>query len=341
MTGVLQGDRTTLLFTGDEVRSLLSMDACIAAVEAAFRRHAGSDSPAPAVLGMRFGKGGFHVKAAALSLERPYFVAKLNANHPENPRRFGLPTIQGVVALCDGENGRLLALMDSMEITRIRTAAATAVAAKHLARPDSASLMLFGCGRQGRAHIESLSRVLPLRRLIACDTAPGAAPALAVWANESLGLATVAVEAGHARARARECDVIVTCTPSRQPLLGIGDVGPGTFVAGVGADDAGKQELEPELLAAAQVVVDILDQCAMTGDLRHALDAGAMTRADVHAELAEVLTGRKTGRTTDEEITVFDSTGTALEDLAAAVALYERAVSSGRGGVALNLGGAS
>ncbi|HEY9284995.1 MAG TPA: hypothetical protein VIP46_16190, partial [Pyrinomonadaceae bacterium] len=120
------------------------------------------------------------------------------------------------------------------------------------------------------------------------------------------------------------------------PLLARGDVRPGAFVAAVGADNPTKQEIDPSLMRSSKIVVDLLDQCALIGDLRHALAAGAVTRADVHAELGEIIAGRKTGRTSAEEIIVFDSTGTALQDAAAAALAYERALRSGTG-LSLNL----
>jgi ornithine cyclodeaminase/alanine dehydrogenase-like protein (mu-crystallin family) len=129
----------------------------------------------------------------------------------------------------------------------------------------------------------------------------------------------------------RSSDVCVTCTPSRRPLLEREHVRPGTFVAAVGADSPDKQELHPALMAAGTVVVDVLDQCASIGDLHHALDAGALTRDNVHAELADIVTARKPGRRSRDEITIFDSTGTALEDVAAAAVVYERAVAAGAG----------
>ena len=126
-------------------------------------------------------------------------------------------------------------------------------------------------------------------------------------------------------------DVCVTCTPARKPFLFKDQVRPGTFVAAVGADSADKQELDPHLMAAGVVVTDVLDQCAAIGDLHHALDAGVMSRDAVYAELAEVVAGRKPGRRSPEEITIFDSTGTALEDVAAAVVVYEKAIAAGVG----------
>jgi alanine dehydrogenase len=319
----------TLILTQQDVRTLLGFDECIAAVEAAFRLHAEGRSLAPGMLGVRSRGGGFHIKAAGLELSRLYFVAKTNANFSGNPRRHGLPAIQGVIVLCDGEDGRPLAVMDSIEVTIRRTAAATAVAAKWLARPDSKVVTVCGCGRQGRAQLAALARVLPLQRAYAFDADEGVARAYARDLSAELGLdvraVTDFVEA------ARTSDVCVTCTPSRRPFLFRGHVRPGTFVAAVGADSSDKQELDPALMAAGVVVVDVLDQCAAIGELHHALDAGAVTRERVHAELADVVTGRKPGRRSADEITVFDSTGTALQDVAAAAIVYEKAVAAGAG----------
>ena len=325
----------TLVLTRSDVQALLGVDECIAAVEKAFRLHAEGRSLPPGVLGVPAPGGGFHIKAAGLELSRRYFAVKTNANFPDNPSRRGLPTIQGVIVLCDAEDGRPLAVMDSMEVTTRRTAAATAVAAKWLARPHARSVAICGCGVQGRAQLVALSRVLSLERAYAFDVDPAAARRYASDLAAELGIEVTAVT-GHADA-VRRSDVCVTCTPSRQAFLRREDVGPGTFVAAVGADSSDKQELDPALLAASVVVVDILEQCASIGDLHHALAAGAMSREDVHAELAEVIVCRKAGRRSDAEITVFDSTGTALQDVAAAAVVYERAVEA-RAGLAVALG---
>lgn len=319
----------TLLLTRADVRELLDLDQCRAAVEEAFRLHAAGESLEPGVLGVRARDGGFHIKAAGLKRDPPRFAAKTNANFSDNPRRHGLPAIQGVVVLCDAADGRVLAVMDSIELTIRRTAAATAVAARHLARPDSAVITVAGCGEQGRAHLRALVRVLPLRRAFAFDSDPDASRACAAELSRELGL-DIAVVADHVEA-VRASDVCVTCTPSRRAFLRREHVRPGTFVAAVGADSPDKQELDPSLLAAGVVVADVLDQCAVMGELHHALQAGAMSREDVHAELAELVSGGKPGRRSEDEITIFDSTGTALEDVAAAAAVYERAVEAGAG----------
>jgi len=318
----------TLILTRRHVQSLLGFDECIAAVEAAFRLHAEGRSLPPGVLGVRSREGAFHIKAAGLELSRLYFASKTNANFSDNPRRHGLPAIQGVIVLCDGDDGRPLAVMDSIEVIR-RTAAATAVAARRLARPDAKVVTICGCGNQGRAQLRALTRVLPLQRAYAFDADEATARAYARDLSAELNL-DVRPVTDHVEA-ARASDVCVTCTPSRQPFLFRDHVKAGTFVAAVGADSPDKQELETALVAASVLVVDVLDQCASIGELHHALDAGVVTRQSVHAELADVLTGRKPGRRSAEEITIFDSTGTALEDVAAAAVVYEKAVAAGAG----------
>ena len=312
-----------------DVAALLDLDTCIAAVERAFRLHGEGRGAAPAVASVPVAGGGFHVKAGTLDLGVPYFAAKTNANLPGNAGRYGLPTIQGVIVLADAERGTPLAVMDSMEITVLRTAAATAVAARYLARPDASVAAIVGCGAQGVAQLRGLARVRRLSRALVYDVRPEAARRLADTLAPELGI-PVTVAPGIAQA-ALAADLIVTCTPSREFLLGPDAVRPGAFVAGVGVDAEHKRELEPALLAAGAVVVDVLDQCAAFGDLHHALAAGLMTREAVRAELGQVVAGRKPGRTGPDEIVIFDSTGMALQDVAAAAAVYERAVEQGMG----------
>jgi alanine dehydrogenase len=279
--------------------------------------------------------GGFHIKAAGLTFHgRSFYAAKVNANFPLNPERFGLPTIQGVVVLCDAERGRPLALLDSMELTALRTAAATGVAARYLARPDSRVATVCGCGVQGRVQLRALTQVLRLENVYAFDHDPARAEGFAREMSEALGVRVEVVP--DLRRAVGESDVCVTCTPSRQPLLTRGDVRAGAFVAAVGADNPRKQELDPSLMASAKIVVDILEQCAVIGDLHHALEAGAVTKEDVYAELGEIVAGHKPARTSDEEVIIFDSTGTALQDVAAAAVVYEAALRAGVG-TSLNL----
>jgi ornithine cyclodeaminase/alanine dehydrogenase-like protein (mu-crystallin family) len=319
-------DRSTLILTRNDVRRLLSLADCIDAVEAAFRRQGERLDPAPRVLGLHVDGGGFHAKAAVVG---DYFACKLNGNFPSNRERHGLPTIQGVIVLSRTADGRVLAVMDSIEITILRTAAATAVAARALARADASTVTISGCGTQGAIHLQAIMETRKIRRAFLHDVDPGAARKLAEQVHWAPGI--VVEPTSELRDAVRQSDVVVTCTPSRAPLFAAADVRPGTFVAAVGADSEDKQELEPALLARATVVVDSLDQCATIGELHHALAAGVMTRDAVHADLGQLAAGRRPGRRTTDEIIVFDSTGTALQDVAAAALVHERARAAGVG----------
>ena len=322
--------RDTLVLSRHDVRRLISMDECIDAVEDAFRDHALGRSISPGVLGSHVPGGGFHVKTAGLATDHhSVFVAKVNANFPGNRSRFGLPTIQGVIVMYDAINGRPLAILDSIEITSIRTAAASAVAARHLAREDAATVTICGCGEQGRSQLRALTRVRPIRQVRAFDTDFAKAERYAQELAAELDVAVTPVrELG---AETHRTDIWVTCTTSRRWFVGRDHVAPGSLVLAVGADNEDKQEIEPALLAETTVVADVLDQCAAIGDLHHALELGVMRREDVHAELADVVSARRPGRQRDDEIIVFDSTGTALQDVAATQLVYNRAVATGVG----------
>jgi alanine dehydrogenase len=322
---------STLVVPRAEVGRILPMTACIDAVESAFLQHARGQTIPPGVLGAHVEGGGFHIKSAGLIGGvggRPVFAAKVNANFPGNPDRHNLPTIQGVIALFDAADGRLLALLDSIEITSLRTAAATAVAAKYLA-PDAATVTICGCGEQARSQLRALACVRNLRRVMALDVNAGRARQFAADMATELDLDVAVIrDPGDA---ARDTTLWVTCTPARRWFLGREHVAAGAFVAAVGADNPEKQEIEPELLAASVVVADVLEQCATIGDLHHAIASGLMRREDVRAELADVVSGRKAGRLSADEIVVFDSTGTALQDVALAALVFERALASGVG----------
>jgi alanine dehydrogenase len=316
-----------LLLSRSAVERLLTPDECIVAVEDAFRQHALGKTPSPWLLGMHVDNGSFHVKAGVLTLDRSYFAAKLNANFPQNAARHDLPTIQGVVALCDADNGLPLAVMDSMALTALRTAAASAVAAKYLARATCETALICGCGGQARAQVLALLRVRKPSRIRAYDQDAKRAAAFAAAIERETRVQAGVVE--NLRAAVSTSDIVVTCTTAEQFFIERDMVRPGTFVAGVGADNENKQELDPQLLAHSTVVADLIDQCAAIGDLHHALAANVMSRSDVHAELGEVVAGLKRGRTSEDEVIVFDSSGTALQDVAAAAAVYRRALDCG------------
>lgn len=313
----------TLILSRSEVADLLSIEEYIEAVEGVFQLYGEGKTQPPGILGVHAHDGGFHIKAGCLELDRSFFAAKINANFPQNVNRFGLPLIQGVIVLADAKNGYALAIMDSIEITIRRTGAATAVAAKYLARHDSESILICGCGNQGRVSIQALSKIFTLKHAFAYDVDGIQARR---FANELSAELKIPVETtADLREALKRSDICVTCTPSTRYFLKQEDVQPGTFVAAVGADSETKQELEPALLAHNKTIVDIIEQCASIGELHHAISSDLITRHHVHAELGEIVAGTKPGRTSPDEIIIFDSTGMALQDVITAAAIYTKA----------------
>ena len=320
----------TLIIGGADVRKVLSMHDCLSAVEEAFKLLGSGRASRPAVSSVRAAEGGFHIKSALVAVgEAEYFVSKTNANYPTNPSRLGLPTIQGTIVVHSASNGVPLAVIDSIEITAMRTAAATAIAARHLARSDATTLAIIGCGTQGLQHLRALSLVRNLRSATLYDANESAARALASRVASEFGFPVhVSSSIGEG---VKAADLIVTCTTSEEFLLHAADVRGGAFVAGVGVDAEHKRELSPDLLQQHTVVVDVLEQCAAFGDLHHAIERGVMTTADVYGELGSIVVGEKRGRSTPEETFVFDSTGMALQDATTAVMVLDRARAGGLG----------
>jgi ornithine cyclodeaminase/alanine dehydrogenase-like protein (mu-crystallin family) len=315
-----------LFLSRSDVARVMDLPAYVDAVEAGFRALASGKALAPPAAGFAVPGGSYHAKSAVLLGD--VVAIKLNGNYPDNPASNGLPTVQGVIYLADAGNGRPLALMDSIEITIQRTGAATALAARHLSRPDSKIAMICGAGVQGQVQLRAIAAAMPLERVHVWDVDGAKAERYAQEMSAALGLDVVAAED---LAAARDCDIVVTCTSARQAFLTRDHIRPGTFIAAVGADNHDKSEIAPSLYAACRVTVDSLEQAAEIGDLRHALASRAVSRDHVHATLAELITGGKIGRTAAADITLFDSTGMGLQDVASAAAVYRRALAAGIG----------
>ena len=319
----------TILLRRTDVKELLSLRDCIGAVEEIFRLQGQGKIPPSGILGVKARDGGLHVQASLLPRDKSYIIAKLNTNFPTNRRRSGLPTIQGVIVVCDAKNGSPLAILDSIDITIKRTAAASAVAAKYLARKNSSIATICGCGEQGRAQLRAMHAVLPLKKIYAFDLNQSAAKRFAAELGNELEIEIESVR--DLRRAIQKSDVCITCTTADEFFVRKEDVAFGTFIAAVGADDARKHEIDPALMASAKVVADSLEQCCTIGDTHHAIARGLMRKEDVYAELSEIVAGQKSARTNDDEIIVFDSTGVAIEDAVAAAAVCEKARAAGVG----------
>ena len=304
----------TLILTQSEVRSALTMEAAVAAVEQAFAAHARGETmmPAKVYLDLRKYNGDFR----AMPAYAPGSAGiKWVNSHPDNPVRHGLPTVLGMYILSDPVSAVPLAVMDATWLTAARTGAAAGVAAKHLAWPGSRTVGFIGCGVQAHTALAALRVVFEELEVLAHDRQAATAEAFAA-------------EVGGRVASARQacgCDVVCTATPSRSPVVERAWIGPGTHINALGADGPGKQELDGTILRDARIVIDDPHQAEGGGEINVPLARGELSLADVHATLGEVVNGDKPGREGDE-ITVFDSTGLAIQDVAVARIVYDEAV---------------
>jgi ornithine cyclodeaminase/alanine dehydrogenase len=320
----------THILTHTDVSTVLTMERAIHAVEQVMAAHGRSQVIAPDLLHADAPRGEFHIKTGGVlhGGDDGVFGLKANGGFFGN-HTLGLSNIVGIIYLADARTGCPIAVLDSVEISRVRTGAATAVAARRLARPDSAVVAVVGTGTQARTQIEALQHVLPIRRVRLVGRDPANTAARAAAFEAALGVEVEAVNS--VSAALKNADILVTCTPSRKPLVQLGDVRPGLFIAAVGADSPGKQELAAALTASCTVVADVHHQCVHVGELQHPIQAGLMTPEQVHAELGAVLCGERPGRTRPEEVTLYDSTGTALQDVAVGFEVYQAACARGLG----------
>ena len=325
----MTGD-TTIVLSARDVERLLPFEDCIDAIRATLCAHEAGRSRGPVATGFSLPAGSAHAKLAAIEQDgRTFLAVKANVNLPGNLEPRGRPTSQGALILFDGNDGRPLAVMDSIALTSVRTGATAAIAASHLAMDDAGTITIIGCGEQGEAQLRAMSLVRTLRFVWAIDIEKDKAERFATRFSDELGVPVE--QTNDLDAALAASDICVTCTTSSQPVVLSSHLHPGLFVAAVGADNPGKHEIHADALAQSRVVVDSLSACAAGGDLHHAIAAGAMTEAGVYGELSAIVAGQLPGRTSRDQVFVFDSTGTALQDVAAAILVYRRALSNSVG----------
>jgi len=240
--------------------------------------------------------------------------------HPDNEAQFGLPTVMGTIVYSDPETAFPLALIDGTTVTRLRTGSAAAVATRHLAREDASSLGLVGAGTQAYTQLEAIATVRDIEEVVVSDV-DSEAVAEFVGAFED----RFAVREGSID-EAAACDVVSTLTPVQQPI--VTEVGPDTHVNAMGADAAGKHEIADDVLGEATLVIDDYEQCTHSGEINVPWSEGLLDEEDIYAELGEIVVDAKPGRGKaggPEGVTVFDSTGLAIQDVAAAHVAYEHA----------------
>jgi len=304
-----------LVLSKKDLEQVMTMRETIDAVEGAFKGLALGEvvMPMPYIIDVSKHKGVWGVKSALINNQDVVGV-KLSSGYFENPAKYNLPSITGVVVVADSRLGIPLAVMDASLITAYRTGAVAGVAARHLARKGSEVAAIFGAGAQGRTQLMALNDVLKLKEARVYDVVSEASSRFAAEMGRRLGLETKVAQS--VQEALHDADVVSTATPSKEPYIKLDWISPGTHITTVGSDHKGKQELETRVYGKAKVVVDKREV---------ALEKDYLRPDQIHAELGEVVAGLKPGRTSDSELTVMDSSGLGIQDVAAGLAAYQLA----------------
>lgn len=318
----------TLLLTGKQVKKILAMENVLGAVEDAFK-HKGLEKvqmPPKAYL--------FYEKFDGDLRTMPSYVEDMDVSavkivnvHPQNAKNYGMRTVMGLLVLVDPHTGAPLAIMDATHITDMRTGAASAIASKYLARPNPRVLGIIGAGNQARTQMLALiTQYGSFDEVRIFDIYPEKSKAVArqfrrlyrdrIGRVRSVSSAKDAVSG---------CDIVVTATSSRSPIVMDEWVGEGTHINCIGADAPGKQELDSRILKRARVIIDDWEQASHSGEINVPLSKGELTKDDVNGEIGRIVAGLSSGRQSDTEITVFCSTGLAVQDCLTAKIVYDAA----------------
>lgn len=319
------------ILTEAELRETVPLDgAAVDCIDAAFRALAGGGVVMPPILSMAI-----HAFNGEVDVKTAYvpgvdsFALKISPGFFDNPK-IGLPSTSGLMILFSARTGQVEALLlDNGYLTDVRTAAAGAVAARHLAREDAACAAILGTGMQARLQLQALTLVRPIARAVIWGRDAAKAQRLADDLSQTLGIDVSAAD--DPRQAVGGADIIVTTTPATEPILAAEWLQPGQHVTAMGSDQANKNELDPAALARADLyVADRLSQTRTLGELRSAIAAGVMADGAYH-ELGAVCAGEAQGRTSPDAITIADLTGTGVQDTAIATLAAQRAAAAGLG----------
>ncbi|NHV98040.1 MAG: alanine dehydrogenase [Thaumarchaeota archaeon] len=304
-----------------DIERIVSIRELMDAMEDAFRAKTTGRVQMPTKVYVSLPDGDFRTMMAYIPDLEMACVKVVNV-HPKNPEKHGLPTVMATIILIEPNTGRPLAIMDGTYLTNMRTGATGGIAAKYLARKNSKIVGMVGAGAQARTQLLALNEVFRIEEVRVYARTKAECEKFSKD-MEPLGLNILIDE--NIEKTVRGCDILVTTTPVTQPLVKNEWVEKGMHINAIGADAPGKEELDPMILKRAKVVVDDYEQACHYGELNVPVSKGIFEREQIHAELGEIIVGRKAGRTSDDEITVFDSTGLAIQDLAAAALVYRKA----------------
>ena len=312
----------TMIITKNDVEKVLTPSVANKTVEKAFKAYGMGQADMPAKSYLYFEKGDLRAMPAYIHGQGFDIAGIKSVNvHPQNGR-YSLPTVMAVIILTDPKTGFPLAVLDGTYLTGMRTGAAGALAAKLLSKKNAEIAGFVGCGVQARTQLACTMEVRELKTIKVWQRSPEDkfAGQFCNWAQSAWKLETIISH--DIDEVTTNVDILFTTTPSRKPL--INKVSPGAHINAIGADAKGKQEISPEVLKRAKVVIDDWTQALHSGELNVPLQKKQLTEKDIYAELGEITAGKKKGRQSDEEITLFDSTGLAIQDVSCAYTVYKK-----------------
>ena len=321
-----------LILAWKDVEELLDMAEVIQSVETAFKEKGNQKVQMPPKIYLNFDSYDGDLRAMPAYLSSLGIAGVKIVNSHSKNRSIGLPTVMALIELVEPKNGRPLALLDGTMITSFRTGAASAVATKYLARKDSRVLGIIGAGVQSQTQINAISKIINIEEVNVFDADKKASERLTKFVADK-GISSKVLIKDNAKEVVIKADIVITVTPSRAPIVFADWLKEGVHINAIGADAPGKQELDPEILRKGKIIVDDVEQTVHSGEINYPISKGILSKEDIYAELGDIIVGNKEGRTSDSEITIFDSTGLAILDVAVGNMIYQKAIKENRGTV--------
>ncbi|CAN7418256.1 ornithine cyclodeaminase family protein [Pseudoduganella sp. LjRoot289] len=316
----------TLLLNKEQVGSLICMREVIGTVEEAYKAFNSNQVIQPDYIGIDLPspRGDIDFKLGYYKANEVISMKASSGGFINNPTTYGVPSGMGTILLFDARTCALICVMDGSLITGLRTGAAGAVSVKVLARKDAKKITSIGTGNQARMQIRAISEVMKIEEIHAWDSTRETLAKFKADIESEFGIPVIM--ANSKKDAVEQADILITTTRGKGPLVEAAWVKPGTHIVAIGTDTQGKQELDPELFRNAKIVNDSIEQCIEKGETWHPLVKNIIAKSDIHAEIGEILLGKKAGRENDEEITIFDSTGMAIQDNTTSNRIYRNAI---------------
>jgi len=316
----------TLLLKKEEVRRLICMKEVIGTVEEAYKAFNSDQVEQPDYIGIHLPppRGEIDFKLGYYKANEVISMKASSGGFINNPTAHGVPSGMGTILLFDARSCTLICVVDGSLITGLRTGASGAVSVKTLARKNAKKITSIGTGNQARMQIRAINEIMEIEEIHAWNRNPDTLSKYKTDIESELGIPVIM--ANSKQEAVEKADILITTTRGKGSLVEADWVKPGTHIVAIGTDQRGKQELDPALFRNAKVVVDSIAQCTEKGETWHPLSENIITKDDIHGEIGEILLGRKPGRESDEEVTIFDSTGMAIQDNTTASKIYRNAI---------------